>query len=104
MDRERSQNNRGGYRGVNTNTDQNSGFLASSNIDVYSEIQGFFTEGKINDIQKYTLHSSFICIIAEKEQTQDNEAYAASECFLSKTPFDCFIDSGASESFTDQKQ
>lgn len=38
------------------------------------------------------------------EQIEHNEAFAASETFKSRTPFDWFIDSGASESFTDQLQ
>ena len=38
------------------------------------------------------------------EQIEHTEAFAASETFKSRTPFDWFIDSGASESFTDQMQ
>ncbi len=51
------------------------------------------------------LSLSRIVLIEKQGQSQEqNGAYAASECFVSRTPFDWFIDSGASESFTDQRQ
>ena len=57
--------------------------------------------------QTNVLFYSLPIVMVVKEQVQQQEqngAYAASECFIARTPFDWFIDSGTSESFTDQRQ